>query len=85
MPLEPTASAAPDFTPRRLARPRLAGFAAAGVGITLLASCAQGTRREAERGRERDAERTSVMDAMQATESARLLSGTPESTPTPDE
>lgn len=57
-----------------------------GVAATVLASCAQGASPEAERGRERDIERTSVVDSLQATESARLITGTPRATPptTPD-
>lgn len=57
------------------------------IAVTVLASCAQGTSRDADRGRERDAERTSIVNSLQATESARLVSGTPEATPpsTPDE
>jgi hypothetical protein len=43
-----------------------------------LAGCAEGTSRDAERGKARDAQRTSVVSDMQATHSARvLLPGTP--------
>jgi hypothetical protein len=47
----------------------------------VLTACAQGTSREAERGQERDAERTSVVDDLQATQTARLVLGTPPATP----
>jgi Ni/Co efflux regulator RcnB len=43
-----------------------------------LAGCAEGTSRDAEQGKARDAQRTSVVSDMQATHSARvLLPGTP--------
>lgn len=62
------------------------------IGIALsvlagtLAGCAEGTSRDAERGKARDAQRTSVVSDMQATQSARvLLPGTPPpGTPTPE-
>ena len=53
----------------------------AGGSSGLLAACSTGTSRDAERGRARDVERTSVMDNLQATRTAGLVLGTPESTP----
>ncbi len=53
-----------------------------GVAGTILVSCSQGTSRDAERGRQQDAERTSVVDNLQATETSRLVSGTPDASPT---
>jgi hypothetical protein len=67
-------------------RHRLAAVAIAlSVVVGTLAGCAEGTSRDAERGKARDAQRTSVISDMQATHSARiLLPGTPPpSTPTP--
>ncbi|HYJ12600.1 MAG TPA: hypothetical protein VEW66_03360, partial [Thermomicrobiales bacterium] len=54
------------------------GIAGIAVGLT---ACSTGSSREAERGRERDAERTSVVDRMQATRTASLIIGTPPATP----
>ena len=60
-------------------RHRLAAIAvAASILLGTLAGCAEGTSRDAERGKARDAQRTSVVSDMQATHSARvLLPGTP--------
>lgn len=57
----------------------VAGWLVAGsVTIGLLVGCAEGTSRDAERGKAQDAERTSVVSNMQATHSARVLQqGTP--------
>lgn len=57
-------------------------MASIGVAAAVLASCSQGTSRDAERARQQDAERTSVVDNLQATETARLVSGSPEASPT---
>jgi hypothetical protein len=46
-----------------------------------LTACSTGSSREAERARARDAERTSVVDNMQATRTASLITGTPPGTP----
>jgi hypothetical protein len=81
MPLEPIASPAADRSDSTLSRRHWLSIAALVIPGAVLAGCSSGTRREAERGRERDAERTSVMDAMQATDSARLLQSTPTSQP----
>ena len=87
MPLEPIANRVPPPTESRFTRRRLFSLTAIGAGSTILVSCAQGTSREAERGKERDAERTSVVDNLQATRTADLVDGTPDATPpsTPDE
>ena len=53
-------------------------LASGAVGLT---ACSTGSSREAERGRTRDAERTSVVDSMQATRTASLIFGTPPATP----
>ncbi len=46
-----------------------------------LAGCSTGSSREAERGKRRDSERTSVVDNVQATRTAGLIMGTPPATP----
>ncbi len=60
-------------------RHRLVSVAiAVSVLIGTLAGCAEGTSRDAERGKLRDAQRTSVVSDMQATHSAQVLQpGTP--------
>lgn len=68
--------ARPTITRRRLAFLLMSGGVLAG-----LSACAEGTARDAERGKQADQKRTSVVDDVQATESARLLGGTPEGTP----
>ncbi len=80
MPLEPIAN------PERRSSSRVASRVAAwSVATALLlgglTACAEGTSRDAEVGRQRDAERTSVVTGLQATNSARLLGGTPTTTP----
>jgi hypothetical protein len=56
------------------------------VGSGVLAGCSTGSSREAERGRRRDAERTSIVDEVQATRTASLILGTPPATPgTPED
>lgn len=60
-------------------------IAAAIAGLALLAaitSCAEGTQRDAREGQEEDTERTSVVRNLQATQTARVLAGTPPQTPT---
>ena len=82
MPLERIVSR----TESRLTRRRLCGLGGLGAGVALvLSACAQGTSREAERGKELDAERTSVVDNLQATQTARLVLGTPPATPSTPE
>ncbi len=84
MPLEPIASHRPPSTDARAAR-RVLALAFVGVACAVLVSCSQGTSRDAERGREVDAERTSVVDLLQATETSRLISGTPAASPPADD
>ncbi len=50
-----------------------------------LVGCAEGTSRDAERGRQDDAERTSVVDLLQASASADLVRRAGESTPPPND
>ena len=78
MPLEPIASR--DRKRRRTRRALLAGMIGTGVGA-LLTACSSGSSREAEKGRRQDAERTSVVDSLQATESAKLLNEEASATP----
>lgn len=59
------------------------GLALIGVAMLALVGCAEGTSRDAERGREADAERTSVVDSLQATSSADLIRRVGEATPPP--
>ncbi|HYH12436.1 MAG TPA: hypothetical protein VD789_08800 [Thermomicrobiales bacterium] len=52
--------------------------------IGVLVGCAEGTSRDAERGKAQDAQRTSVVSDMQATYSASVLQqGTPPPTAEP--
>jgi hypothetical protein len=54
------------------------------LGVVLcLAGCAEGTARDAERGRAKDADATSVIDALQSTRTTEIITGTPDSTPAP--
>ena len=54
------------------------------VTIGVLVGCAEGTSRDAERGKAQDAQRTSVVSDMQATYSASVLQqGTPPPTTEP--
>ena len=52
-----------------------------GVCALSIAGCAEGTSHDAERGRERDAERTSVVDDLQSTRTSEIIKGTPQATP----
>lgn len=60
-------------------------FALAGLIMLALAGCAEGTSHDAERGREEDAERTSVVDLLQASASADLVRQAGEATPPPND
>jgi hypothetical protein len=85
MPLDPTENLAPRLATKPITRRRLLGAFTLGAGSSgLLAACSTGTSRDAQRGRERDAERTSVVDNLQATRTAELVLGTPPSTPVAD-
>lgn len=69
---------------RRVTRRRFVTLLAAGGVLSGLTACAEGTARDAERGKEADLKRTSVVDDVQATRSASLLTaGT--ATPQPTE
>jgi len=61
------------------------GFFLSGAVLAtgLLAGCAEGSRSDAERGKQEDAERDSVVKDLQATETYRLVNdrGTPLPTP----
>lgn len=72
----------PPHQRHRLSRRRLLGLTVAGLGPLVLSACAEGTARDAKRGKEEDTKRTSVVDEIQATESANLIKHP--STPTPD-
>jgi hypothetical protein len=64
---------------------RVAAWLAAGtIVLATVAGCAEGTASDAERGKARDAQRTSVVSDLQATQAASVLQpGTPPpSTPT---
>ena len=75
-----------NVNPIRLTRRQaMLGLLGVAGGVSLTA-CSTGSSREAERGKRRDAERTSVVDEVQATRTAGLILGTPPATPaTPDE
>lgn len=63
----------------------LTAIAASGV-LSGLTACAEGTARDAKRGKEDDLKRTSVVEGVQATESARFLTAgtaTPQASETP--
>ncbi len=80
MPLEPTAN--PEQRSNRRVASRIIGWSLAfGLILGGMTACAEGTSRDAEIGKQKDAERTSVVTGVQATSSARLLAGSPEATP----
>jgi hypothetical protein len=62
-------------------RSLLCGALGIAGGAASLTACSTGSSREAERARERDAQRTSVVDDLQATRTASLIIGTPPATP----
>lgn len=55
------------------------------LAAVLLTACADGLAPDAERGRDSDASRESVVTDLQATQTWNLVHGTPESTPEPEE
>lgn len=65
------------ISPRRL----LARGAVLLLALGLIAGCADGLAPDAERGREQDSRRDSVVTDLQATQTWNLVHGTPESTP----
>ncbi len=89
MPSEPIANHRPGANDGRqralILRRRVRAIAVVGLAMLVLAGCAEGTSRDAQRGREADAERTSVVDSLQATSSADLIRRTAEGTPPPED
>jgi hypothetical protein len=79
MPSEPIAPHGPPQTSRKLRGRKLALVA---FCVLAIAGCAEGTARDAERGRERDARRTSVVDELQSTRTSEIIRGTPPASPT---
>ena len=75
MPSEPIAHRAPATDARLLHW--LIAFLAGLTVLIAVTACAEGTEREAREGQESDAERTSVVDDLQATNTARVLASTP--------
>lgn len=53
--------------------------------LGLLSGCADGLAPDAQRGREQDSRRDSVVTDLQATQTWNLVHGTPPSTPVPGE
>lgn len=56
------------------------GLAIGGLCVAMLVGCSTGSAPEAERAREDDAERTSVITDMQATYTWELINSTPSAT-----
>lgn len=79
---EPTGNP-PPLPIERLSRRVVFWSVAAGSLLAILTACAEGTSRDAEQGKQHDAERTSVVSDLQATESMLLLTGSPPATPPP--
>lgn len=69
----------PSSDGRRTRVARLAGTAM--IAASLLTGCLVGDADEAQRGMLQDAQRTSVVDELQATESARLVAPSTPGTP----
>ena len=65
-------------------RGHTARFAAILLAATLLGGCADGRATDAQRGRQADQDRESIVTDMQATQTWNLVHGTPESTPEPE-
>ncbi len=85
MPLEPTARPAREATSMISFR-RLSGrIAVAVLALGLLVGCADGLAPDAQRGRDQDRSRDSVVTDLQATQTWNLVHGTPPSTPVPGE
>lgn len=67
---------------RELTNSRLKGAAVSLLlAIMLLTGCSTGTAPEANRGKQEDSQRESVISDMQATHTWNIIYGTPESTP----
>ncbi len=67
----------------RIARLVIAWSVTAAIVVLCMTACAEGTSRDAEEGKQQDAERTSVVSDLQATQSILLLTESPEATPPP--
>lgn len=81
MHLEPTG---PHQTPlTSIWRQRLMTVIVAIMIVVSLVGCAEGTARDAERGRARDADATSVVDTLQSTRTSELINSSPEASATP--
>lgn len=85
MHLEPIDHPDPQTQTRRRFTRRAFAFGGLLTSVAVLAGCAEGTQRDAARGKAEDAERDSVLKDLQATETWNLINGTPESTPVPEE
>jgi hypothetical protein len=79
MPSEPIAR---PGQPRTSTQNRGRKLALVALCVLAIAGCAEGTARDAERGRERDARRTSVVDELQSTRTSEIILGTPPASPT---
>ncbi|MDP8909213.1 MAG: hypothetical protein M3N47_08890 [Chloroflexota bacterium] len=76
-PIDHLAATTPE-PPHRPLRLRLIALGLAGITVlAAIVGCAEGTARDARQGQEEDAERTSVVRELQATQSARILEVTP--------
>ena len=62
-------------------RRTIAGIPTLILAVMMLVACSTGTSNEANRGKQADEERTSVISDMQATRTWEIVNGTPESTP----
>lgn len=85
MPLEPTARPVRGTTSMTSLRRLSALVAVAVLALGLLAGCADGLAPDAQRGREQDRSRDSIVTDLQATQTWNLVHGTPPSTPVPGE
>jgi hypothetical protein len=86
MPLEPIDHPQPVPTPSARIRFRAVGRLVATILIALgLAGCADGLATDAQRGKQEDATRESIVTDLQATQTWNIVHGTPEATPTPEE
>lgn len=85
MPLEPIGHPARAIRTNRLSRRRLLAGASVFLSGAILTGCAEGRVRDAQRGKEEDASRESVVKDLQATETWNIIHGTPASTPSPEE
>lgn len=68
-----TRSRGPRVTDERHSRRRIASFFVVILTASMLTACAEGTARDAKQGKQQDQMRTSVVNDIQATESAGFL------------